>query len=78
MSFDLCAFPAMAPPPGEVSNFVDPPSLADTALGLAVFFTVWSVIFVAGRLYVNYRRLTIADCEFFFASCAVWLGSRTL
>ena len=64
---DLSTIPAGVPPPGVIPNFVNPPSLAPTVLGINITFMVITTIFVSARLTVNLRRerkTGIDDCEF--------------
>jgi hypothetical protein len=62
---DLCAIPLGKPPEGQVSNFVDPPSLS--RINIVINGTVMASTFliVAGRLFVNrmMKMLTWSDCE---------------
>lgn len=59
---DLCQFPSGAPPDGEQSNFVDPPTLAAATWGIAISMTVWALLFSMARIYVNFRKLGASDC----------------
>lgn len=59
----LCHFAPVQPPAGQTSNLVDPPSLANTAIAICAIMTAWATVFVAGRLYVNFRKLSLADCK---------------
>lgn len=59
----LCLIAPVQPPDGTTSNLVDPPSLENTAIAICTVMTVWATIFVAGRLYVNYKKLVLADCR---------------
>ena len=61
---DLCAFPAGTPPPGQVSNFDNPPSLAPVLVGVTTVMTALAILFTAGRLYANFRKLKWSDCEY--------------
>ncbi|AEO70528.1 uncharacterized protein THITE_2092033 [Thermothielavioides terrestris NRRL 8126] len=60
---DLCAIPLGKPPEGQVSNFVDPPSLS--RINIVINGTVMASTFliVAGRLFVNrmMKMLTWSD-----------------
>ncbi|RYP91920.1 hypothetical protein DL770_001980 [Monosporascus sp. CRB-9-2] len=59
---DLCQFPALPPPDGVTSNFTDPsPSLESTLIGITSVMTAAGAMFVAGRVYANWRRLHISD-----------------
>ncbi|KAI5927351.1 hypothetical protein F4810DRAFT_706720 [Camillea tinctor] len=57
---DLCQIPAGAPPDGT-PNFRNPRSLAPAWIGVTVIMMTWTVIFLAGRLWINKRRLQLAD-----------------
>ncbi|EEA23198.1 hypothetical protein TMatcc_002055 [Talaromyces marneffei ATCC 18224] len=57
---DLCAIPAGVSPNG-VYNFVNPPSLFTALLVISVALGAISTIFVLGRLFVNRKKLKIAD-----------------
>ena len=59
----LCLFAPVQPPTGTVSNFDDPPSLDTTAVAVCSIMMAWATVFVAGRLYVNFRKLSLADCR---------------
>jgi hypothetical protein len=61
---DLCLFPAAVPPKGQLPNFVNPPSLQVPVIAVGVVVTTISTIFTAIRVYVNRRKLYVADCEF--------------
>ncbi|OTB00996.1 hypothetical protein M426DRAFT_25984 [Hypoxylon sp. CI-4A] len=59
---DLCQVPALAPPDGVTSNFIDPwPTLESTVVGFTIAMTVLSTLFVAGKIYVNWGLLRISD-----------------
>jgi hypothetical protein len=45
---------------------VDPPSLANTALGIGISLTVLAGFFVAARIYINFKHLVFADCKYDF------------
>lgn len=68
---DLCQFPAQTPPNGTLSNFDNPKSLQSTTIGLGVTTTALAAIFTIGRIYVNWRKLRLADCESLFSK-AIW------
>lgn len=61
---DLCLFPAQMPPNGQLSNFKNPTSLQVPAIAVGVVVTVISTIFTAIRVFVNRRKLHLADREF--------------
>ncbi|KAL5120454.1 hypothetical protein ACEQ8H_001744 [Pleosporales sp. CAS-2024a] len=58
---DLCRVPARPPPAGQVSDFVNPVSLAPAKIAVISILLLWASIFTAGRFYVNLRKLTKAD-----------------
>lgn len=58
---DLCAIPAAEPPPGQTSNFVNPPNLATETIAVTTVTLTWATLFTAARLYTNFRKLTWAD-----------------
>jgi len=64
LGIDLCAFPAGAPPPGVTPNFVNPPTLAPTSIAICTIMMALAVVFAAGRLFANRKRLEWSDCKF--------------
>lgn len=58
----LCGIPAAPPPEGQVSNFIDPPTLASLIWGLTMFMTIWALSFTVARIYMNFRKLKASDC----------------
>ncbi|UKZ76613.1 hypothetical protein TrVFT333_004320 [Trichoderma virens FT-333] len=58
---DLCQLPAAIPPPGVVPNFVNPESLAGGIVATAVVMLTWSSIFVAVRIWMNWRNFKLVD-----------------
>ncbi|MCJ1315795.1 hypothetical protein MMC15_001115 [Xylographa vitiligo] len=52
---DLSMIPALAPPPGTTSNFVNPPSLATSTIVCSTIFLALATAFVLVRLYANFR-----------------------
>lgn len=60
----LCDVPAIPPPEGQVSNFVDPPTLGPLLWGLTVFMTAWALAFTLTRIYMNFQKLRASDCTF--------------
>ncbi|KAJ4861648.1 hypothetical protein T069G_02602 [Trichoderma breve] len=69
---DLCQLPAAMPPPGVVPNFVDPESLAPALIAVSAVMLTWSTIFIAARLWMNWRDLKLAD---YFAIIACVLNA---
>lgn len=63
---ELCNIAAGTPPDGQVSNLVDPPTLAPLVWGLSVFMTVWALSFTLARIYMNFHKLRASDCTFIF------------
>lgn len=60
--YDLCAFPAETPPDLQVSNFVNPPSLAATTIAVTTVTTVCAVVLTGARVATRFRKLGLADC----------------
>jgi hypothetical protein len=61
---DLCQFPAGIPPGGQLWDFNNPSSLAPIVIAVCTIMTIWSLVFVGARLWVNKYKLTIVDCMF--------------
>lgn len=59
---NLCEIPALQPPPGHVSNFVNPTTLAPVTWAICLILTICSISLVALRLWMNIRKLDMADC----------------
>ncbi|KAF3762949.1 hypothetical protein M406DRAFT_357647, partial [Cryphonectria parasitica EP155] len=57
----LCLIAPVQPPDGYTSNLVNPPSLANTAIAVCSIMIFWASVLMAGRLYVNFRKLAVAD-----------------
>ncbi|KAI0003883.1 hypothetical protein F4779DRAFT_630576 [Xylariaceae sp. FL0662B] len=66
---DLCTIPAGEPPNGKVSNLIDPDTLAPATISICTILTVWAVLFAIVKLYLNWRKLSVAD--YFTAIAAV-------
>ncbi|KAM7188564.1 hypothetical protein V8F33_010529 [Rhypophila sp. PSN 637] len=66
---DLCSLPAAAPPAGEISNLVDPPSLKSVLIGFSTVLLILSVPFVTIRIWINRQKLKLAD--YFIIICAI-------
>ena len=63
---DLSKIP-LAPNPNVSSNFVNPPSLAPTIVGLSTTLIAITLAFMVARLYANIhsvRKVGWDDCEF--------------
>ncbi|KAI1330303.1 hypothetical protein F5Y16DRAFT_34350 [Xylariaceae sp. FL0255] len=60
-SQDLCAIPAQAPPPGQTYNLIDPVDQSRATLALGPILTVLSLTFLAGRFFLNFKKLRTAD-----------------
>ncbi|KAI8962020.1 hypothetical protein F5Y11DRAFT_324380 [Daldinia sp. FL1419] len=71
---DLCKIPAGIPPPGKSSN-LDSTYLANLLISLGIIITTIAVVFGLGRLYVNFRKLTVGDS---FVLVAVISNTTTL
>ncbi|KAL7951824.1 hypothetical protein V8C42DRAFT_339731 [Trichoderma barbatum] len=69
---DLCQIPAAPPPPGVVPNFVDPESLSTAIIAVSTVMLVWSTIFMAARIWMNFRDFKLAD---YFAIIACVLSA---
>ena len=57
--------PALAAPPGVISNFSDPPSSYDAAVAINIVFLVLSTLTLAMRIYTKVRiihQMALADC----------------
>ena len=66
-------FPALQPPPGVKSNFIDPPSLVPSAIVVESIFLPLMILAVLTRLFVRARitkELGWDDCKIFFFSIA--------
>jgi hypothetical protein len=58
--------PALAPPPGVVPNFVDPPTNRTAIFGVFVTCLVIMTLAVAIRMYTKIfmlKKLAVEDCE---------------
>jgi hypothetical protein len=59
--------PALQPPPGEMSNFIDPPSIQEAIVGALAACLVVSTIAGSLRIYAQlslFKRLVWADGKF--------------
>jgi hypothetical protein len=57
--------PALAPPPGVIPNFTDPPSRKDLCVGLAIANISIAALVVGIRLYTKVfcvKKLRLEDC----------------
>lgn len=69
---DLSKIPLMKPPPGEVSNFINPPSIGNAIIIVQVVFLTLMLGFVALRIYTRgflNRSLGWDDCKHFAEFC---------
>ncbi|KAI0896433.1 hypothetical protein F4806DRAFT_495740 [Annulohypoxylon nitens] len=57
---DLCEITAGSPPPGETVNLNDP-GLRPLSIVISIIMTTIAVIIALGRLYANFRKLTLSD-----------------
>jgi hypothetical protein len=64
---NLCEIPALQAPRGQVSNFVNPTTLAPVTWAICLILTIFSVSLVVLRLAMNIRKLDVADCKLLFA-----------
>lgn len=60
-SVDLCTIPAGTSPDGHY-NFENPKTLGPAILAIGVTLCTISVILVIGRVHINRRKLSSADC----------------
>lgn len=63
---DFPDFPAMLPPPGEVSNFVDPESLHSVVFGVGVSTMILMVTALGIRIFtkaVLMKAVRIEECK---------------
>jgi hypothetical protein len=59
---DLSKLPSGEPPPGVVPQFDNPPTaLTGTLIGICAFLITWGTCFAAIRIWVNRRKLGVAD-----------------
>ncbi|KAJ9253916.1 hypothetical protein DTO195F2_6893 [Paecilomyces variotii] len=56
-----CEVPALQPPPGQVSNFVNPVNLVPLTWSISLVLTIFAVSLVILRLFMNMRKLDAAD-----------------
>lgn len=62
---DFSKIPISQPPPGVVSNFENPPSIAGAVIAIGVIMVVLTMSFVMLRLYSNHhakRKFCLDDC----------------
>jgi len=67
---DLSQIPGGVPPYKIIPNFIDPPSLAHTVLGINITFMIIATVFVCCRITVNITKKRVAgidDCKLAFA-----------
>ena len=75
----LATMPAAPPPPGQVTNFVDPPSRQAAIIGVSAMMMVLTLLFVSLRLYSTFRITRsrgLEDCKCFSDRPQVKLTSR--
>lgn len=60
---DLCQVTTGSLTPGETVNLNDP-GLRPLSIVLSIIMTTIAVILALGRLYANFRKLTLSDCKF--------------
>ena len=62
----LEGIPALSPPPGVISNFINPPTVAPSLIAINGVFLPLTIIAVTIRIYVKgriIRALGWDDCE---------------
>ena len=62
---DFSKIPISKPPPGVVSNFENPKTIAGAVIAIGVVMMILTVSFVMLRLYSNHhakRKFSIDDC----------------
>ena len=61
---DLSKIPAGMPPEGSglIPNFIDPPSLSSTTLGVSITLMAIGVAFAATSIYEHRKNFKVADC----------------
>lgn len=63
---DLTNTPAGAPPPGQVTNFVNPPSQQGVIIAVSVVMMIFTLLAVSLRLFASFRVTRAPgaeDCE---------------
>lgn len=60
---DLCNMPAAISPNG-VYNFTNPTDMKNTVYSVSCILTVIASLLTVGRIWVNRRKLSLADREF--------------
>lgn len=60
---DLCKIPAAVPPPGVIPKLGGPAPLAPAIVAVSAVMLAFSTIFIVGRVWINIRKLKIADCK---------------
>lgn len=63
--YDFSTIPITVPPPGVISNFDNPQTIAPAILAIGVVMVILTVSFVALRMYSNHhasRKYGIDDC----------------
>lgn len=58
---DPCQIPAAVPPPGIVPNFSNHAALGPAIIAVSTVMLTLSTVFVVGRVWINMRRLRVAD-----------------
>jgi hypothetical protein len=71
---DLCAISGGQPPDGVLPNFENPPSLAPAMIAVISLMSTFSILVVAGRLYVNGARLHASDCGLYDSQRQIYDG----
>ncbi|KAK1778730.1 hypothetical protein QBC45DRAFT_290494, partial [Copromyces sp. CBS 386.78] len=58
---DMCTIPGVLPPEGQVSNFVDPPSLKPALFAVSLILCPIAAVLTVGRLIANRKMWKAAD-----------------
>lgn len=58
---DYCATPVQHAPQGQISNLVNPDDLSVAIMTSAIILTSVALVFLAGRIFINWNKLALAD-----------------
>ena len=67
----MATTPAVPPPAGTTSNFVDPPSLDSVLVGTVAACLACTTMALVVRLYTKFRAVRRVELEDYYALCAV-------
>lgn len=58
--------PALAPPAGQVPDFINPPNSNHTAIPVITVCTLLTALSYFARFYAKFlaKKITVSDCEF--------------